>query len=77
MVVTSALTTKEQKMKTYKVCRKFKENDLLDIVATGLTLEEAKEHCTDPETSSSTCTKRELLMMTERLGAWFDYFTEE
>jgi hypothetical protein len=64
-------------MKTYKVCRKFRDNDLLDVISSGLSLDEAKEHCTDPETSSFTCTKRELLMMTERLGPWFDYFTEE
>jgi hypothetical protein len=43
----------------------------------GLTLEEAQEHCSDPETSSSTCKGKEGLERTKKYGPWFDCYTEE
>jgi hypothetical protein len=46
------------------------------IIAKGLTLEQAKAHCSDPETSSSTCTKSAGKARTKRLGRWFDGFEE-
>jgi hypothetical protein len=46
------------------------------IIAKGLTLEQAKAHCSDPETSSSTCTKAAGKARTKRLGRWFDGFEE-
>lgn len=49
------------------------------VIKTGLTLEEAQEHCENPETSSRTCS--EETADTERLyhgkGMWFDGYTEE
>ena len=44
-----------------------------EIVKTGLTLEEAQEHCSDPETSSSTATNPVL----DDRGPWFDGYDEE
>lgn len=46
------------------------------IIAKGLTLEQAKAHCSDPETSSSTCTKSAGKARTKRLGRWSDGFEE-
>ena len=46
------------------------------IIAKGLTLEQAKAHCSDPETSSSTCTKAAGKARTKRLGRWFDGFEQ-
>jgi len=46
------------------------------IIAKGLTLEQAKAHCSDPETSSSTCTKAAGKARTKRLSRWFDGFEE-
>lgn len=46
------------------------------IIAKGLTIEQAKAHCSDPETSSSTCTKAAGKARTKRLGRWFDGFEE-
>jgi len=44
---------------------------------TGLTLEQAQAHCSDPETSSSTCTKAAGKRRTRERGQWFDCYTEE
>ena len=46
------------------------------IVDRRLTLEEAQEHCNDPETSSSTCTSYRARKRTEQMGAWFDGYEE-
>jgi hypothetical protein len=57
--------------KTYKVVRKFFKGESRTL-KTGLTLEEAQEHCEDPETSSSTCTHNP-----EASSPWFDAYYEE
>ena len=46
-------------------------------VKRGLTLEQAQEHCQNPETSSRTCQKRENLDRTAINGPWFDGYNEE
>ncbi len=43
-------------MQTYTITRLFRDSPNRTIVKRGLTLEEAQAHCSDPETSSSTCT---------------------
>lgn len=47
------------------------------IIAKGLTLEQAQEHCENPETSSSTCQKTVNKNRTKRLGLWFDSYDDE
>lgn len=42
------------------------------VIDTGLTLAEARAHCHDPETSSTTCTNKVGRARTRRLGRWFD-----
>ena len=64
-------------MATYKIVRMYKEGHPSRTIKTGLTLEEAQEHCSDPETSSSTCTKSECKKRTRRMGEWFDGYDEE
>ena len=68
--------TKEDCMSTYKIIRFFFSHDNEEIES-GLTLEEAQDHCHDPETSSSTCTEAEGLIRTAKYGPWFDGYTEE
>ena len=41
------------------------------IMKRGLTLEEAQEHCHDPETSGSTCSDL------SKRGKWFDGYEED
>jgi len=56
----------ESKMTTYyKIFRSFHPslNREKEIIKTGLTLQEAQEHCNDPDTHQE--------------GVWFDGFTEE
>lgn len=43
----------------------------------GLTLEEAKEYCADPETSSQRCSEEENVKHTHEFGPWFDGFEKE
>lgn len=62
-------------MATYKIIRFFQEEDN-EVIDTGLTLEEAQEHCNDPETSSRTATSEAAKYITETWGAWFDGYTE-
>lgn len=52
----------------YKIIRFYRDGDS-EVVARGLTEEEAKAHCNDPETSSETATDPDLSR-----GPWFDGF---
>ena len=61
-------------MTTYKIIRFFQEEDN-EVIIKGMTLEQAQEHCNDPETSSSTATSAEAEIITESYGAWFDGYT--
>jgi hypothetical protein len=61
---------------SYKVIRFFFNGDR-KVIKTGLTLEEAKEHCNDPETSSKTCTKAAGRNRTLAKGEWFDGYDAE
>lgn len=46
-------------------------------LATGLTFEEARVHCSGAEASSHTCKEPENVKRTEYFGAWFDGFERE
>ena len=63
-------------MTTYKIVRHYFEGSKKTIYR-GLTLEQAQEHCNDKETSSKTCSSRQGLIRTKKLGEWFDAFTKE
>lgn len=64
--------------KTYKIVRFYQNiNHPKEVLETGLSFEEAQEHCNDPETSSSTCEKPENIARTEEMGDWFDGYYEE
>ena len=60
----------------YKIVRFYYDGGIRTI-KTGLTLEQAQKHCSDPEHSSSTCRKAINKRRTERLGYWFDDYYRE
>lgn len=63
---------------TYKIVRMYFNKDIPKrTIDTRLTLEEAQAHCSDPETSSRTCTKSAGVRRTRKLGAWFDGYEKE
>ena len=67
---------------TYKIVRKYFRKFFLDniddeVIETGLSLEEAQAHCSDPETSSRTCKSRDNIALTEKYGPWFNAYYEE
>lgn len=61
---------------TYKIVRTYFRHGKLTM-KTGLSLEEAQQHCRDPETSSSTCKKHANRERTRLRGPWFDGYEEE
>lgn len=63
-------------MSTYSIIR-FVFNGDNELIAQGLTLEEAQAHCKDPETSSKTGKSSRVGILTERHGSWFDGYQEE
>lgn len=63
-------------MTTYKIVRHYRDHDS-EIVREGLTLDEVRAHCRDPESSSNTCTSDEGRQRTADRGPWFDGYTEE
>lgn len=64
-------------MTTYKIVRMFANSWARPVIETGLTLEEAKAHCQDPQTSSRTATAAWAVALTTKSGPWFDGFEEE
>ncbi len=60
----------------YKIVRIYQAGGRRTIEK-DLTLEEAQEHCSDPETSSSTCTTSAGRKRTRERGAWFDGYEEQ
>lgn len=61
---------------SYSIVRMYQQR-ANEVIETGLTLEEAQEHCRDDETSSSTCESDEGLAITAKYGQWFDGYEEE
>ena len=63
---------------TYQIVRFYQQGNIRRrVIDTRLTLEEAKKHCNDPESSSSTCTGATGKRRTKQRGPWFDGFEKE
>ncbi len=62
----------------YKIVRVyFYSGKRSRTIKRGLTLKQAKAHCSDFETSSSTCTKAVNKRRTAMYGPWFDSYTKD
>lgn len=67
-------------MSTYKIVRTFQDPNRSSMTVrgkTGLTLEEAQYHCSDPETNSKTATRAVNRRYTAKVGPWFDGYDVE
>lgn len=63
---------------TYKIVRFYQDDNIdSEVIVKGLTLEQAKAHCNDPETASGSATSEAAVERTKRVGAWFDGYEEE
>ncbi len=62
---------------TYRIVRIVENSRRRVVLRTGLTLEQARTHCGDPETSSASCTSPERRRYTRRNGRWFEAFEAE
>jgi hypothetical protein len=63
-------------MNTYRIVRMYFRGGSRTI-KTGLTIEQAVAHCTDPETSSKTCKSPIGKRRTRRVGPWFDGYADD
>lgn len=64
-------------MPTYNIVRFYKDDHDSLIILTGLSLEDARAHCQDRETSSRTCKSAAGRRHTQMRGEWFDGYGEE
>lgn len=61
----------------YDIVRMYKNKWQGRVILRGLTLEEAQQHCSNPETSSKTCTSAKSKSITRRNGEWFDSYRKQ
>lgn len=64
-------------MTTYQIVRFYATKGQRRVLNRGLTLEQAQEHCNNPETSSTTCKKWSNVRRTKKYGQWFDGYQKE
>lgn len=65
-------------MTTYRIVRFYQRDDVARrVLFRGLTLKQAQEHCSDPETASSTATTQQAQAEAGQFGPWFDGYEEE
>lgn len=67
----------EDEQPTYKIRRFYQGDYDTETIETGLSYEDAKDHCNDPESSSRTTTNAAGLALTRERGEWFDGFERE
>ena len=61
----------------YKIVRHYFESYRKRTILTRLMLEEARDHCRNPNSSSSTAPSAVTIRRTEKIGLWFDSFDLE
>lgn len=61
---------------SYKIVRVYFKGSKYTIKR-GLSEEQARAHCNNPQTSSSTCTNAVGKQRTKKYGPWFDSYSKE
>lgn len=64
---------------TYRTVRYYQKRPHMsrEVLTEGLTLEQAQAHCSNPETSSTTCKQENATCRTMLHGPWFDGYEKE
>ena len=60
-----------------KIVRMFYEGHPTKVIKRGLTLQEAKAWCRDPETNSSTCKSKKARAIFAKYGEWYDGYAKD
>jgi hypothetical protein len=76
-LVTCSRCVREGAVTTYKIVRLSRMGYSQRAIKRGLSLEQAQEHCSDPETDSNTATSSAARRRTKRIGPWFDIYEKE
>jgi hypothetical protein len=61
----------------YKIERVYLNKSGKRCIARNLTLKQAQDHCSNPETSSSRCKSATSKAITRRNGPWMDTYSEQ
>jgi hypothetical protein len=62
----------------YKIIRFYFNSSIPNrTIQTGLTLEQAQHHCSDPNSSYKTCTTKTGKSRTKKIGPWSDGYTKQ
>lgn len=65
-------------MSLYQIVRFYQRDSTLNrVIKENVSLGEARRHCSDPETASSTCSEPENIDHSELYGEWFDGFRKQ
>jgi hypothetical protein len=61
---------------TYKIVRYYHDAKKERVLRTFVTQKHAKEHCSNPEASSKTCSKPANCQRTYKVGPWSDNYVK-
>jgi hypothetical protein len=70
------MTTYKIVPSTYRIVRCYLDGKCR-VIRRGLTFEQAKAHCRNPETSSRTATSTAARRRTKARGPWFDGYEDD
>lgn len=73
----SEACTMDAQLKTFRIVRVFFEGYPDKTIKRGMTLQEARAWCKDPETNSSTAKSKKAQRLIEKYGEWYDGFAED
>lgn len=67
----------DSQLKKFRIVRVFFEGYPDKTIKRGMTLQEARAWCKDPETNSSTAKSKKAQRLLEKYGEWYDGFAED
>lgn len=67
----------DEREPTYSIYRFYAEDYSRKLIKSHVSLEEAQDHCNDPETSWRTATSIDAKVETKEMGPWFDGYEHD